>query len=130
MDAEDEDRLTVVPRLLADGRIDEAIEFCQSISAGWQRAESLNFIARVMFRHDSATAASLWHAAIEAAENGQVSNDPQDSYDCSSVLGEIAVDICESGDSNWAIDVGVSVSNDYIRERTLRKLEESRQSGN
>jgi hypothetical protein len=60
--------------------------------------------------------------AANIAAEGEKIGDAQDSLDCSSVLGEIAVIFLEAGMRQEALRVAGMIQNEYVRNRTLKSL--------
>ncbi|HEY9284584.1 MAG TPA: hypothetical protein VIP46_14100 [Pyrinomonadaceae bacterium] len=93
------------------------------IQESWQKAEILCHIAKwlaVVSKQDQAR--SMWNEAIAVARDGEQSHDLQDSIDCSSVLGEIALELALIGDVEKARKVARDIKSDPKRASASKAL--------
>lgn len=93
------------------------------IHESWQKAEILCHIAKwlaVASKQDQAR--SMWNEAIAVARDGEQSHDLQDSIDCSSVLGEIALELALIGDVEEARKVARNIKSDPKRASASKAL--------
>jgi tetratricopeptide (TPR) repeat protein len=101
----------------------DAAVVADHIRVAWQKAEILCRIAKwlaVVGEHDEAQ--RIWHEAITVAREGEQSYDIQDSLDCSSVLGEIAVELALSGDVEQSRIVARTIKSDPKRADASKAL--------
>ncbi len=105
------------------GLLDEAAEALAADALDWQRAELWNTIAKLWLRVGRRERATqLWNRAIFTAQRGEQDPNVQNQVDSSKVLGEIAVDLAQAGESSRALDVAESIAIPYIRTRTVRAI--------
>jgi tetratricopeptide (TPR) repeat protein len=91
----------------------------------WQKAEALDRLA-VSYSEIGLgeQALALWKEGAEAAQSGQESDDPQEIFDCSGVLSDIALNLAHAGFHDNAADIARSIKVTYRREGTLNRLSE------
>ena len=90
----------------------------------WQRAESLCREAKMSAAGgDLERARGLWARAIDVAREGERSESPQESIDCSSVLWEITEEMARAGELAEARRVAQGIRNAWKRSRALGAIE-------
>ena len=125
MDQSDEelDRCEVIKQLLDARDYQAAEQFACSVSAGWERGESLGEVARALVAAGELDQARrVREEAIKTAREGEINGDVQDSLDSSSVLWEIAEDLALIGELEGANEVADAIKNNWKRERALQGL--------
>ena len=94
--------------------------------SAWQQAELLHKIARSL--HDIKAiykADEIWAKAVSVAKKGEeITDDVQESLDCSSVLAEIAEHLAAEGRIERALSIAQNIKNIGKRERALNKISE------
>ncbi len=117
------DRDEVLDQFIAVKDWKGAERFAQSVEELWQRAESLTRLARALAAAGlQPEAKRVRSAAVAVAQEGELSHNPQDSIDSSSVLWELAVDIARSGESELANNVARQIRNTGKRNRALQAV--------
>jgi hypothetical protein len=120
---EDFDRLQVLQSLTAKEDWTGARAFARVTPDGWERAETLCRLAKVMARNGHfEIAKEVWLEAIAVAKRGELEANPQESIDCSSVLWEISTDLAEAGETWWAKEVAQNIKSAGKRKRALETL--------
>jgi len=107
--------------------LDEALKYLEISSdcaiAGdepWQQGELLSKIGGHLVNEGKLHKAREQFAlGAKIAIMGQNSFNLQDSLDCSSTLGEIAVNLSKAGPHEDGLKLASLISNEYIRKRTL-----------
>jgi hypothetical protein len=127
---EELDSYEVIKRLLEARDYQAAEQFAYSVSAGWQRGESLGEVARALIAAGELDQARrVWEEAIATARKGENDGDAQDSMDSSSVLWEIAEDIALAGEQERAKEVANAIKNEWKRDSALRGLRDIESGG-
>jgi tetratricopeptide (TPR) repeat protein len=99
--------------------LEEATPIARSEGCEWQRAESLDRIAKVLVAlGERAAGLCLLEEGIVIARIGENKND----LDASSVLTEIAEDLGLAGEFERADAVAQAIKNEYLRKRTLDRV--------
>jgi tetratricopeptide (TPR) repeat protein len=99
--------------------LEEATRIARSEGCEWQRAESLDRIAKVLVAlGERATGLCLLEEGIVIARVGEDKND----LDASSVLTEIAEDLGLAGEFERAHAVAQAIKNEYLRKRALGRV--------
>ncbi len=95
------------------------------ILSDWQKAELLHQIAKSLQKYNASFKADeIWKKAISIAQNGEKSENPQDSIDCSSVLAEIAKDFAKKGKVKKAFEIAQNIKNIGKKERIVSEISE------
>jgi hypothetical protein len=129
-DAVELDRLEVIGNFLRAGDYQSAEAFALSVDGEWQRAESLTQVARAVASAGRLEEARrIWGVAITVAQEGERSPRPQDSYDSSSVLWEIAEDMALAGDMENARTIAANIKNEHKKQRALENLADIARGG-
>lgn len=98
---------------------DEAV----SADEEWQKSELLLKIGKEYFDIEQVDKAQkVWLKAVTIAKDGEKKGSTQDSLDCSSVLGEIALHLRYIGLTDEALQIASGINNRAIRERTLQQI--------
>ncbi len=91
----------------------------------WQQAELLHKIAKSLQKNNAAfRAEEVWKKAVSIAQQGENSENPQDSLDCSSVLAEIAADFASNGKIKEAFEIAQNIKNIGKKEKAINKISE------
>jgi len=119
---------TKVASLLASsGRKEEALEFLQNAETAaiqarshWQVAELLHNMANCLVSiHERDEAIRILNQAISYAQEGEITGNPQDSLDSSSVLADISLALAKIGEKDRAYDVAFSIKSSRKRKRAI-----------
>lgn len=103
--------------------LERAEEEAVQCSEDWQKAELLSNIGIEFSNAGFAERARrVWEQAIAIARKGENSISDQNSVDCASVLGEIAVNLFNAGLRREAEAAARQIANEYIRNRTLKLI--------
>jgi hypothetical protein len=96
----------------------------ENLSA-WQQAELLHKIAKSLRKYNALIKAEkIWKKAVFIARNGENSESPQDSVDCSSVLAEIAETFAYSGEIKKAFDIAQNIKSVGKKDYAIKKISE------
>jgi hypothetical protein len=89
----------------------------------WQKAELLSKIGFQCAKEGEIDLArSYWEQGAAIAANCQTVGGLQDSFDCSSVLGEIAINFSNVKMDEMAVKFATMIQNEAIRTRTLKMI--------
>lgn len=91
--------------------------------AEWQKAELLHGIAKSLRRANAVFRADeVWAKAVSTAQNGENSSNPQDSYDSSSVLAELAEYFAAHENFERALGIAQKIKNIGIKEKVIPQI--------
>ncbi len=104
----------------------EAEHNCENENlAAWQKAELLHKIANSLQKYNAIfKAEEIWKKAATIAQRGELSENPQDSLDCSSILAEIAEDFASDGKIEKAFKIARNIKNVGKKEQVINKISE------
>lgn len=89
----------------------------------WQKAEAMDNIALAYVQAgESGKAIMMWNSSVQTAKAGQFGDDPQDIFDCSSVLSVVAMHLAEAGYLDKAKHVAESIRIDHKRQGALEEI--------
>lgn len=89
----------------------------------WQKAELLHKLAKSLQNNKAIfKAEDVWKKAIFIAKQGQNSENPQDSIDCSGVLAEIAEDFASDGKIKQAFNIAQNIKSVGKKERAMKNI--------
>ncbi|MGI9054423.1 MAG: hypothetical protein ACR2F2_01340 [Pyrinomonadaceae bacterium] len=96
----------------------------ENLSA-WQQAELLHKIAKSLQKNNALVKAEkVWKKAVFIARQGEDSESPQDSVDCSSVLAEIAENFASKGEIKKAFEIAQNIKSVGKKDYAIKKISE------
>lgn len=91
----------------------------------WQQAELLHKIAKSLRKNNAVfKAEEVWKKAVSIAQQGEKSEETQDSIDCSSVLAEIAEYFASAGQIKKAFEIAQNIKCIGKKERAIKNISE------
>lgn len=117
--------------LVQAGKHDDAIiwlkvaeKAAEEVFSEWQSAELLNNIAECFRSIDKKEEViRVLNKAASIAQRGELTENAQDSLDCSSVICDISATLAKVGEIQRAYRIALSIRNQGKRERAIKQLE-------
>lgn len=96
----------------------------EEVFSEWQAAELLNNIAECFRSIDKKEEViRVLNKAASIAQRGELTENAQDSLDCSSVICDISATLAKVGEIQRAYRLALSIRNQGKRERAIKQLE-------